>query len=131
MKGTLLRAAGPGKNVPTAKRRYQPPRKGDEQLIASDTAHAFVDAAEAEHVHYEDRLFRFARDPGTRDFNLDQLRGGDVTPEALASILATPPMMAGNCTSPFFVMDLRARWRPTEHWGLALGLAAPVLTGVR
>lgn len=25
-------------------------------------------------------------------------------------------------TSPFFVMDLRARWRPTEHWGLALGV---------
>ena len=33
---------------------------------------------------------------GTRDFNLDQLRGGDVTPEALASILATPPMMAAH-----------------------------------
>lgn len=33
-------------------------------------------------------------DPGTRDFNLDQLRGGDVAPDALASILATPPMMA-------------------------------------
>jgi DNA polymerase III subunit delta len=33
-------------------------------------------------------------DPATRDFNLDQVRGGDVTPEALASLLATPPMMA-------------------------------------
>jgi DNA polymerase III subunit delta len=33
-------------------------------------------------------------DPSTRDFNLDQLRGGDVTAEALASMLATPPMMA-------------------------------------
>lgn len=33
-------------------------------------------------------------DPATRDFNLDQLRGSDVTPEALASVLATPPMMA-------------------------------------
>jgi DNA polymerase-3 subunit delta len=33
-------------------------------------------------------------DEATRDFNLDQLRGGDVVPDALASILATPPMMA-------------------------------------
>ena len=33
-------------------------------------------------------------DPTTRDFNFDQIRGGDTTPEALASIIATPPMMA-------------------------------------
>jgi DNA polymerase-3 subunit delta len=33
-------------------------------------------------------------DPATRDFNLDQLRGSDVSAEALASMLATPPMMA-------------------------------------
>jgi DNA polymerase-3 subunit delta len=33
-------------------------------------------------------------DPATRDFNYDQLRGPDVTPEQVASLLATPPMMA-------------------------------------
>jgi len=33
-------------------------------------------------------------DPATRDFNFDQIRGGDSTAEGLASILATPPMMA-------------------------------------
>jgi DNA polymerase-3 subunit delta len=33
-------------------------------------------------------------DPGTRDFNLDQLRGTEVEAETLASVLATPPMMA-------------------------------------
>lgn len=33
-------------------------------------------------------------DPATRDFNLDQVRGGDLTLEALASLLGTPPMMA-------------------------------------
>jgi DNA polymerase III subunit delta len=33
-------------------------------------------------------------DPATRDFNLDQLRGEDVSPESLASVLQTPPMMA-------------------------------------
>jgi DNA polymerase-3 subunit delta len=33
-------------------------------------------------------------DPATRDFNLDSLRGNEVTPEQLASILGTPPMMA-------------------------------------
>ena len=35
-------------------------------------------------------------DPSTRDFNFDQLRGADVGPEDLASMLATPPMMAAN-----------------------------------
>jgi DNA polymerase-3 subunit delta len=33
-------------------------------------------------------------DPATRDFNLDRLRGTEVDVESLASILATPPMMA-------------------------------------
>lgn len=33
-------------------------------------------------------------DPGTKDFNLDPLRGSDVDSETLASVLATPPMMA-------------------------------------
>jgi DNA polymerase III subunit delta len=33
-------------------------------------------------------------DAGSRDFNLDQLRGSDVSAEQLASVLATPPMMA-------------------------------------
>jgi DNA polymerase-3 subunit delta len=33
-------------------------------------------------------------DPATRDFNFDQLRGSEVAPEELASIVATPPMMA-------------------------------------
>ena len=33
-------------------------------------------------------------DAGVRDFNLDQLGGGDVDVDTLASILATPPMMA-------------------------------------
>jgi DNA polymerase-3 subunit delta len=33
-------------------------------------------------------------DPATRDFNLDRLRGRDVDTEQLASVLATPPMMA-------------------------------------
>lgn len=33
-------------------------------------------------------------DPSTADFNLDPLRGSEVSPETLASVLATPPMMA-------------------------------------
>lgn len=33
-------------------------------------------------------------DPGTRDFNLDRLRGREVDTEQLASVIATPPMMA-------------------------------------
>lgn len=30
---------------------------------------------------------------GARDFNLDEVRGSDVTPETLASLIQTPPMM--------------------------------------
>ena len=33
-------------------------------------------------------------DPGTRDFNLDEVRGSDVTNETLSSLIQTPPMMA-------------------------------------
>jgi DNA polymerase-3 subunit delta len=33
-------------------------------------------------------------DPATRDFNFDPLRGSEVSVEAMASVLATPPMMA-------------------------------------
>jgi DNA polymerase III subunit delta len=33
-------------------------------------------------------------DPGTRDFNLDEVRGTEVAPDTLASLIATPPMMA-------------------------------------
>lgn len=33
-------------------------------------------------------------DPATRDFNIDQIRGSDASPETLASVIATPPMMA-------------------------------------
>lgn len=32
-------------------------------------------------------------DPGTRDFNLDEVRGTDVTTETLGSLIQTPPMM--------------------------------------
>lgn len=52
---------------------------GDESYLKSEAADALV----AAHL-----------DPGTRDFNLDQLRGDDVTTETLASVLQTPPMMA-------------------------------------
>jgi DNA polymerase III subunit delta len=33
-------------------------------------------------------------DPATRDFNLDEVRGAEVTPETLGSLIQTPPMMA-------------------------------------
>lgn len=52
---------------------------GEEEHLKDEAAAAIVDA----HL-----------DPATRDFNYDQLRGTDVTPETLASITATPPMMA-------------------------------------
>jgi len=40
------------------------------------------------------RLAEAAVVPATRDFNLDVFRGSDVTPEALASALAMPPVMS-------------------------------------
>jgi DNA polymerase III subunit delta len=52
---------------------------GDEGFLREEALGAIIDA----HL-----------DPATRDFNLDQLRGDEVSAEALASILNTPPMMA-------------------------------------
>ena len=40
------------------------------------------------------RLTDAAVDPATRDFNFETLRGADIDPETLGSILGTPPMMA-------------------------------------
>jgi len=40
------------------------------------------------------RAIDAAIDPATRDFNLENLRGGEVDATSLGSILATPPMMA-------------------------------------
>lgn len=52
---------------------------GDETFLKEEACDAIV----AAHL-----------DPATRDFNLDQLRGTEVSVERLASILQTPPMMA-------------------------------------
>lgn len=52
---------------------------GDESYLRDEAADAVV----AAHL-----------DPATRDFNLDARRGSDVSPEELASLIATPPMMA-------------------------------------
>ncbi len=50
-----------------------------------------------DHFRKEEELRRLVDlhlDPSTRDFNLDVLRGSETDPETLASVLATPPMMA-------------------------------------
>lgn len=52
---------------------------GDEELLKERLATRIVEA----HL-----------DPATRDFNLDQLRGGALDAETLGSVLATPPMLA-------------------------------------
>jgi DNA polymerase-3 subunit delta len=52
---------------------------GEEEYLKEETARAIVDA----HL-----------DPATRDFNLDQLRGSSLDPEAFASVCNTPPLMA-------------------------------------
>jgi DNA polymerase-3 subunit delta len=52
---------------------------GDDEFLKEDALHHLIAAA---------------ADPATRDFNLDQRRGGDVDAASLASLLGTPPMMA-------------------------------------
>jgi DNA polymerase-3 subunit delta len=52
---------------------------GDEEYLKEEAAQSILRA----HV-----------DPTTRDFNLDELRGSSLDAETLASVCATPPMMA-------------------------------------
>ena len=52
---------------------------GDDEYLKDETARDLIDAAV---------------DPTTRDFNLDVRRGSSIDAESMASLLATPPMMA-------------------------------------
>jgi DNA polymerase III subunit delta len=52
---------------------------GEDEFLKEDALRHLIDAA---------------ADPATRDFNLDQRKGGDVDAASLASLLGTPPMMA-------------------------------------
>ena len=56
-----LIAAGARQHVAAAKRRDQPPGEGDQQLVAGQAAHRFVDPAEAQHVDHQHRIFAVAR----------------------------------------------------------------------
>lgn len=76
---------------------------------------------------------------GARDFNLDQLRGGDLDPETLASVCQTPPMMGE--WRVVLVRDAQELTRSTHHRqiveslldstppGLALILVADIPSG--
>ena len=57
-----LIAAGAGQHVAGAQRQDQPPREGDQQLVAGKAAHRFVDPAEAQHVDDQHRMLEVARD---------------------------------------------------------------------
>lgn len=61
-------------------------RNGGVYFLHGEDAHSREEAVS--------RVVDAYSDAATRDFNLDQLRGADVSAEAIASILATPPMMA-------------------------------------
>jgi DNA polymerase III subunit delta len=73
-----------------------PAARLDKQLAQKPPAAAYFLHGEEEHLREAavGRVVTTYLDEGTRDFNFDQLRGGDVAPDGLASILATPPMMA-------------------------------------
>lgn len=68
----------------------------DSQLAKRPAAAAYFLHGEEEHLRdlAVERVIATYLDPATRDFNLDLLRGGEVAPDSLASVLATPPMMA-------------------------------------
>ena len=71
--------------------------KGLRGAIKSGTfAPAYYLYGDDDYVKVEElkRTIDAAIDPATRDFNLENLRGGDVDATSLGSILATPPMMA-------------------------------------
>ncbi|HEX6925248.1 MAG TPA: DNA polymerase III subunit delta [Longimicrobiaceae bacterium] len=72
------------------------PARFARHLEQEQPAGAYFLHGEEEHLREAavQRVVAAVLDPTTRDFNFDQLRGDDVTPETLASILATPPMMA-------------------------------------
>lgn len=84
-----------------------------------------------------ERIVAAYLDPATADFNRDQLRGSDAGAEALASLLATPPMMAewrvvvvrdaqGLSVKAREVVEAHARKRPD---GVVLVLAAAIPAG--
>lgn len=75
-------------------------------LVAEQRVRALVDRGQVEGIFFfhgdaerlrdeaARSLVEAAVDPATRDFNLDLYRGSEVSPEALASSLSMPPVMA-------------------------------------
>ncbi len=78
-------------------------------------------------------------DPATSDFNYDPVRGGETDAEALASLIATPPMMAEwrvvvvreveGLTSSKHARDVLLRAAESPPPGLALILSCTVPSG--
>lgn len=97
---------------------------GEDQFRKDDQLRALVDA----HL-----------DPGTRDFNYDPVRGGEVDAETLASLIATPPMMAEwrvvvvreveGLTSSKHARDVLLRTAESPPPGLALIMSCTVPSG--
>ena len=56
-----LVAAGAGEDIACPEREDQPPREGDQQLVAGEAAHRFIDPREAQHVDDEHRMVEVAR----------------------------------------------------------------------
>ncbi|MDZ7780770.1 MAG: DNA polymerase III subunit delta [Gemmatimonadota bacterium] len=66
-------------------------------MIATEAAGGAFYLHGEDHFRKEEALrdlIELHADPATRDFNVDHLNGAEVDAETLASILATPPMMA-------------------------------------
>ena len=65
-------------------------------LASRQFAPAYYLYGEEEHLREEGirQLVAAATEPATRDFNLDQRKGGEVGGETLATLLGTPPLMA-------------------------------------
>lgn len=67
-----------------------------QRALRTPAGGVFFFHGEEEYVREEavGRVVAAHLDAATRDFNLDQVRGAEVAPEALASVIGTPPMMA-------------------------------------
>lgn len=76
----------PAQNQERLTRRLLSGQRGGVFFLHGDEEH-LKDAAARE-------IIAAHLDPATRDFNLDEVRGSDVTPETLGSLIQTPPMMA-------------------------------------
>src|SRR3546814_13454264 len=116
-----LVAPGPGEDVAGPERRKEASSEGDQELVAGDRTHAFVDPAEAGHVDDEDGV---ARLPETRrlQYRLDlpvEAEAIGQAGQAVAQHLRAPALFRFDLGG---LVDQRGVGRgPGRDWGCPCG----------